>query len=185
VKHEGSDSLDDDEDDTAEDVEFRGPDNARTGTAQKFQRWIQLLIAHWAALEQLSRLKGAGNACISLVCVMSAYHHGVMEPWDSTIRRLAALPTADKCTDPFDTERAINVFTNNVESPNSDTTILKVFHCWLKNGRLEALPTENVVFCGNIHCEMALVLLEKNNEEDPLLQHHTTVCIPHPQYMLN
>ena len=68
ARQEGSNSSDDDED-TAKDVEFGGPDNARTSAAQKFRRWIQLLISHWTALKQLSGFKDVENAEISLICV--------------------------------------------------------------------------------------------------------------------
>ena len=184
AKHEGSDSSDDDEDDTAEDVEFGGPDNARTSTAQKFRRWIQLLIGHWAALEQLLRSKGAHNAQISLIRV-SAYQRGAMEPWESTIRRLAALPATDEPAGSFDAERAINVFKNNIQSPKFDAKVVQAFRRRLKDGTLEALRSNEVVFCGNIHSEVALALADKHTEEEALLQRHTTVRIPHPQYTLN
>ena len=85
------------------------PDRSDWFTTQKFQRWIQLLISHWALLAQLSGFKGTDITQISLIHVRSAHQCGAMEPWESTIHRLAVLPAVDKPVSSFDAETAINV----------------------------------------------------------------------------
>jgi hypothetical protein len=103
-----------------------------------------------------------------------------MEPWEFTIRRLAALPAIDEPADSFDAETAIKVFKNNIQSPEFDAKVVQAFRRRLKDNTFEALRSNEVVFCGNIHGEVALALADKHNEEDALLQRYTTVRTPHP-----
>jgi hypothetical protein len=146
----------DEDDDTAEDVERGGPDHARPSAAYRFRRWIQLLVSHWAALDILSRSKGIEGADIALVHVRSRLHRKKMAPWDSTIRRLASLSTAAEPTDSFDAKRAIDAFTRNIENPYFDAKIVMAFR---KKNATQALLPQDVVFSGNVHCEVALALL--------------------------
>ena len=83
------------------------------------------------------------------------------------------------CAGSFDAERAINVFKNNIQSPKFDTKVVQAFHRPLKDGKLEVLRPHEVVFCGNIHSEVALALANKHIEEDTLFWRHTAVRIPH------
>jgi len=150
------DEVDDEVDDTAEDVECGGPDHAMPGAAYKFRRWIRLLVNHWAALDVLLKSKGIEGADITLVHVRSMLHRTTMAPWDSTIRRLASLSTAAEPTDSFDAQRAIDSFTRNIENPHFDAKSVLAFR---KAETTQALPPKDVKFDGNIHCEVALALL--------------------------
>ena len=72
------------------------------------------------------------------------------------------------------------MFKNNIQSPKFDAKAVRAFRHWLKDGTFEALHSNEVVFCRNIHSEVALALLDKHTEEDALLQCHTIVGISHP-----
>ena len=156
------DEDEDENDDTAAYVERGGPDHASHGSAYKFRRWIQLLVAHWVAPDILSKSKGLYKADITLMHVVSRLERKSMAPWDSTIRRLASLSTAAEPTAPFDAERAIKSFTSNIQNPHFDAKIVKAFR---QDKLTEALPPEKVVFSGNIHCEVALALLVEQSAQ--------------------
>jgi hypothetical protein len=173
-------------DDVAEDVEW-GADS--TSPANKFRRWIQLLVSYWAAPDILSKSVGAEGADITLVHVRRKYDRIKMERWDSTIRRLASSPAAAESTDSFDAESAINAFKSNIESPYFDAKSVMAFRksnsTSPSTGKYEAASPENVKFDGNIHCEMALVLLVKpsawaQHGGDTLLQDLISVRILPP-----
>lgn len=145
---------DEDEDDVAQELEERDDGNAKT-----FQRWILLLISHWSAADILSRFsanQGTEGAAIILIHARSNRNRTRMERWDATIRRLAYLPAADGPTDPLNAETAIALFTQKVQDPNLNAKIVKAFRKQGKDGVYEALPSDEVMFCGNIHCEAAL-----------------------------
>jgi hypothetical protein len=156
------DEIDDEIDDTAEDVEHGGPDHAMPGAAYKFRRWIRLLVSHWAALDILLQSKGMKGTDITLVHVRSIRDRGEMVPWDSTIHRLASLSTAAEPTDSFDAQRAIDSFTRNIENPRFNAKSLLAFR---KAKTTQALLPDDVKFDGNIHCEVALALLVEQSAQ--------------------
>ena len=156
------DGDDDEDDDMAEDVERGGADHANPGAAYKFRRWIQLLVSHWVALDILSRSKGIEGANIALIHVRNLIHRAEMEPWDSTIRRLASLSAGAEPTDSFDAQRAIDSFIHNIENPYFDAKIVKAFR---KEDGIQAEVPKCVKFSGNIHCEVALALLVEQSAQ--------------------
>ena len=85
-----------------------------------------------------------------------------MEPWDSTIRRLTSLSAGAQSTDSFDAQRAIDLFTYNIEDPYFDATIVKAFR---KKDVIQAALPKDVKFRGNIHCEVALALLVEQSAQ--------------------
>jgi hypothetical protein len=162
TSHSMDGDKDDEDDDTAEYVEHGGADHANPGAAYKFRRWIQLLVSHWAALDILSQSKGVEGADIALIHVRSLLHWAEMEPWDSTIRRLASLSAGAEPTDSFDAQRAIDSFIHNIENPYFDAKIVKAFR---KEHKIQAELPKYVKFSGNIHCEVALALLVERSAQ--------------------
>jgi hypothetical protein len=85
-----------------------------------------------------------------------------MARWDDTIRKLAALPAAADSKDPFDAEATIALFIERIGDPRLDAKSVKAFRT--TNDPCVVAPPEDVVFIGNIHCELSLVgLLEYPN----------------------
>ena len=153
------DNDEDNDNEVAEELQQAERDKAVT-----FRRWIQLLVSYWAAIETLAKFSASqvtNGVNISLIHVRSKDHRK-MARWDDTIRRLAALPAAADSKDPFDAEAAIALFIERIGDPRLDAKSVKAFRT--TNDPCVVAPPADVVFIGNIHCELSLVgLLEYPN----------------------
>jgi hypothetical protein len=156
---DGGNEDEDDDNDVAEEL-----GNSEKDKAVTLRRWIQLLVSYWVAAESLGKFsasQGTTGANITLIHVRGKLGRRgepdrKVAPWDATIRRLASLPAAADSQHPFDAEAAIDSFVKRIQDPHLDDKRIKAFR--LPEGCFVA-PIGDVVFSGNIHCEVAIAML--------------------------
>jgi hypothetical protein len=135
-------------------------DRLMAGKALMFQRWLRLLVNHWAALDIIS-VHGSKSSHDIQIKLITARHPDTyadqgmkMNPWRDTIRRLAAYlecyPNALAPGTKFDADACISMIEKYLEHNTPHHTLINAFNYEPEN------PNK---FSGTYHCEAVLAAI--------------------------
>jgi hypothetical protein len=141
----------------------KGPlnvDKLAAGRALMFQRWLRLLVNHWAALDIISAHGSKSSHDIQIKLVTAKHpdtyaNQGMaMNPWRDTIRRLAAYlksqPDSLEPGNQFDAELCISLLERYLKDKTPYHSLMKAFNYEPDN------PNK---FSGTYHCEAILAAI--------------------------
>jgi hypothetical protein len=147
--------------DNNKDAKKQMGDNTMTGMGLLFQRWLRLLVNHWAALDIISSHASKSSHDIRIRLITARHpdtyaDQGMkMNHWQDTIRRLSTYVTSHpQSLDPADTfnaEVCISMLETHLKDPKAPRHAHKT--------ALNYEPENPNKFTGNYHCEALLAAI--------------------------